>query len=243
MLVETKSNCIVCAMTGMAAKNIDGITLCSLLYLPIDNKFQELRGMQLGEIQSKFTRKTVLIIDEYSMVGLRTFGFIDSRLRQATGHLQEPFGGVSVIIVGDILQLPPVKDSSVFSIPKPNEPEAIQRGRLSFLNFQDVVKLTINQRQSEEGQSEFVNLLMKLRVGKHDPEEAYHTLQCRMRGFVNNLEQNRFRNAISLRFSNDKVNSANRDSLKNLKRDKKVRICRIDAVIFLKMFTIFKFNM
>lgn len=54
-------------------------------------------------VQERFTLPSYLIIDEYSMVGLRMLCRIDRRLRQATGHLQEPFGGVNILLVGDIL--------------------------------------------------------------------------------------------------------------------------------------------
>lgn len=50
-----------------------------------------------------------------SMLGQKTFAWVDKRLRQATGALHEPLGGVSVSLFGDIAQLPPVADRPLFA--------------------------------------------------------------------------------------------------------------------------------
>ena len=42
------------------------------------------------------------------------FGSIDRRCRQATGRMTELFGGISLILVGDVAQLPPVSDKVLF---------------------------------------------------------------------------------------------------------------------------------
>ena len=43
-----------------------------------------------------------MIIDEFSVIGLTLFGWINRRCRQATGKVDIPFAGLSVILVGDI---------------------------------------------------------------------------------------------------------------------------------------------
>jgi len=55
-----------------------------------------------------------IIIDEYSMLGQTMFGWIDRRCRQATGKINEVFGGKSIILVGDPCQLPPVADKPLY---------------------------------------------------------------------------------------------------------------------------------
>ena len=57
---------------------------------------------------------THIIIDEYSMLGCKMMFWIDSRLKQASGKKDVPFGGYSVIMVGDPGQLPPVGDSPLY---------------------------------------------------------------------------------------------------------------------------------
>ena len=236
-MISEESLCVVSAFTGKAANNISGTTLHSTLFLPTTGAFTELKGMQLQTLQSTFERSSFLIIDEYSMVGLRLFGRIDSRLRQATGKLQEPFGGISVIIIGDILQLPPVKDKPVYSRPEANEPSDVQKGRTSFAAFRTVVELTKNERQNDPGQEEFRQFLMDLRKGQHDPEKAYNLLKSRMIGIAPTNVVQQFNDAICLNYSNNNVDRANVDALNKLKNDKNQRICRINAV---KIFSIFK---
>jgi len=58
----------VCAPTGVAACNIDGMTLHSLFNLPTKGDFRDLEGQKLYEMQQN------LIIDEMSMMGRKTFG-------------------------------------------------------------------------------------------------------------------------------------------------------------------------
>ena len=68
---------------------------------------------QLNTFRIKYKHLKVVIIDEISMVGKKTFDFIDTRLQQLTG-IRAPFGGLSVIAVGDFYQLKPVGDRLVF---------------------------------------------------------------------------------------------------------------------------------
>ena len=73
----------VTAPTGVAAFNVDGYTLHSLL---IKGDFKQLEGNRLQTIQQFMTSIRYLIIDEMSMVGRKMFGQVDRRLRQAFPH-------------------------------------------------------------------------------------------------------------------------------------------------------------
>ena len=55
----------------------------------------------------------VIFIDEISMVGSGMFNFLDLRLQQIMGT-KEPFGGLSIIAVGDLFQLKPIFDHWIF---------------------------------------------------------------------------------------------------------------------------------
>ena len=97
--------------TGVAAFNIDGHTIHSLLRLPTKGEFKDLQGEQLQRLQQSFTHIKYLIIDEMSMVGRTTFGQVDKRLCQAYPHSSDqPLGGCSCLLFGDFGQLPPVMD-------------------------------------------------------------------------------------------------------------------------------------
>ena len=83
---------MVAAPTGVAAINIDGRILHSLLRLPTRGEFKDMEGEKLTKLQQAFSQVKYLIIDEMSMVGRKTGG---SRLpRQFTpcdAH-QQPLG-------------------------------------------------------------------------------------------------------------------------------------------------------
>ena len=76
----------VTAPTGVAAFNVDGYTLHSLLRLPVKGDFKQLEGNRLQTIQQFMTSIRYLIIDEMSMVGRKMFGQLDRRLCQAFPH-------------------------------------------------------------------------------------------------------------------------------------------------------------
>ncbi len=94
------------------------------------------------------------------IVGQVTFGLID---KQATGYNDKVFGGKSLILTGDLAQLPPVADKPLYHA-KPSNSVG-EQGHQAYHMFDKVVKLTVNQRvqgmTSEEVQ--FRDLLLRLR--------------------------------------------------------------------------------
>lgn len=68
---------------------------------------------ELNSFRTKYRNLSVVIIDEISMVGNNMLTFINDRLQQLTGRKQD-FGGISIIAVGDLYQLPPVGDKWIF---------------------------------------------------------------------------------------------------------------------------------
>ncbi|XP_028405258.1 uncharacterized protein LOC114527764 [Dendronephthya gigantea] len=110
-----QGKCAVTATTGKAAYNINGVTVHSLLKLPIGPRGKnDLKGESLCRLQDSLNDIDYIIIDEYSMLGQTTFGWIDKRCKQATGHYDKVFGGKSVILTGDPGQLPPVADKPLY---------------------------------------------------------------------------------------------------------------------------------
>ncbi len=106
----------VAAPTGVAAFNVDGHTLHSLLSLPTKGEFKDLQGEHLGKIQQSLAGIEYLIIDEMSMVGRKMFGQIDRRLRQVFPHRSDQvLGGSSILLFGDFGQLPPVMDLPLYT--------------------------------------------------------------------------------------------------------------------------------
>ena len=140
-----KQHCKVCSFFGMAASNVKGQTLHSLLQLPIrGKKCAELKGQSLQRLQNQLEGIQYLIINEYSVIGQKMLGWIGKHCKQATGKYTVPFGGISVVLVGDIAQLPPITDKVVYDC-KPCD-ELSTEGFCEYQKFDNVVKLTVNER-------------------------------------------------------------------------------------------------
>ena len=106
----------VAAPTGVAAFNIEGHTLHSLLSLPVKGDLKQLQGERQHEMQQTLADMEYLIIDEKSMVGRKFLGQVDQRLRQVFPHRADMvFGGCSCLLFGDFGQRPPVMDLPLYT--------------------------------------------------------------------------------------------------------------------------------
>ena len=157
---------LAAAPTGAAAFLIGGSTLHSLLYLPKlegGRKMPPLDASRLKSLQDKFRSVAVLIIDEKSMIGQKMFYMISERLKEARPKTQDqPFGGVSIVILGDWRQLPPVFDSALFH----NAGGKWVVGYNLYRSFKNTVIFTKVQRQEGEGQKDFRAQLERLGNGE-----------------------------------------------------------------------------
>lgn len=109
LIKHTTKKCVIAAPTGIAAINAGGVTLHSMFGLPfkpitpterLEYRFTEKKSEMLLQLE-------VLIIDEVSMVRPDVLDTVDRKLRWVR-ESKEPFGGVQVIMFGDLYQLPPV---------------------------------------------------------------------------------------------------------------------------------------
>ncbi len=172
-----QSKCADTATTGKAAYNIRGVTVHSLLKLPvgsIGNK--DLTG--LYRLQDRLNDIDYIIIDEYSMLGQVTFGQTDKRCKQATSSNDRVFGGKSLILTGDSGQLPPVADKPLYHA-KPSNAVG-EQGYQAYHMFDKVVKLTENQRVQgiTSEQIQFRDLLLQLCKGESTVEDWKLLLTC-----------------------------------------------------------------
>ncbi|HUX80850.1 MAG TPA: helix-turn-helix domain-containing protein [Candidatus Paceibacterota bacterium] len=100
----------ITAATGIAATHVGGMTIHSWSGIGIS---ESLSGADIDRIASKehiakrLMKAKVLIIEEISMLSAATFEMADSICREARRN-DTPFGGLTVILVGDFFQLPPV---------------------------------------------------------------------------------------------------------------------------------------
>ncbi len=123
ILIHTTKKVIVVAPTGVAAINAGGSTIHSMFGLPtriyvpttdtVDPNLANNTAMLREHFhytkskRSLFQALELLIIDEISMVRADLFDAIDNALRFARNS-SKPFGGVQLLLIGDLLQLPPV---------------------------------------------------------------------------------------------------------------------------------------
>ena len=167
----------VAAPTGVAAFNIDGQTLHSLLSLPTKGDFKELQGDQLQRMQQALTSVKYLIIDEMSMVGRKVFGQIDSRLRQLFPHRADQlFGGCSCLLFGDFGQLPPVMDLPLYTIV--SRTSLSDQGSTAYQLFDHAIVLDQVMRQAGQDPSQvlFRNILLRLRNGQITETDWHHLI-------------------------------------------------------------------
>jgi ATP-dependent exoDNAse (exonuclease V) alpha subunit len=97
---------VVLAPTGLAAVNVGGQTIHSFFGLPPRLvRPEDIRRSRNGRVMR---RLDTLVIDEVSMVRSDLMAAIDQSLRLNRGRPREPFGGVRLMLFGDLHQLPPV---------------------------------------------------------------------------------------------------------------------------------------
>ncbi len=107
-LKSASSKRVVCACpTAVSALNIGGQTIHSLFQIqPRDFIMPELLKLK-AKPRNILNATDVLVIDEISMVAPDLLDAMDILARQAR-HNNEPFGGIQIVAIGDMFQLPPV---------------------------------------------------------------------------------------------------------------------------------------
>lgn len=100
----------VTAATGIAATHVAGMTLHSWSGIGISESLSKAdvdRIASKEHIARRIQKAKVLIIEEISMLSATTFEMADSICREVR-RVDAPFGGLTVILVGDFFQLPPI---------------------------------------------------------------------------------------------------------------------------------------
>ncbi|MEM6321761.1 MAG: AAA family ATPase [Bacteroidota bacterium] len=180
-----KANCkkqlAVVAPTGVAAINAKGVTIHSLFQLPYGFHPPGLKK-QINQ-KRNFSKKKInllrsldlLIIDEISMVRADVLDAMDDILRRYRNHWQ-PFGGVQLLMIGDLHQLPPVVRPENWKLLKEHytSPYFFDSNALKETNLL-TIQLTHIYRQSDQT---FIDLLNKVREN-HLDESVLKTLNQR----------------------------------------------------------------
>lgn len=222
-----KKNTAIVAPTGVAAINAGGTTIHSFFQLPFTPFVPESRGWGNNEsvtdknsliAKLKLTndRKEVmqqlelLIIDEISMVRCDVLDAIDTVLRHVRSRHSQPFGGVQVLLIGDMYQLPPVAREEEWQLLSPYYKSPY------FFNSQVMemqppvyVELDKIYRQKDE---RFVQLLNKVRNNEMD-KTGFDLLHSRYQPKFNPTKEE---NYITLTTHNNKADAINNKALNEL---------------------------
>ena len=209
---SNKRNVIV-APTGVAAMNAGGMTIHSFFQLPL-SPFVPNANIKNRFDYSKEKRKIMrtldlLIIDEISMVRADVLDAIDSVLRRFR-EPNKPFGGVQLLMIGDLQQLTPVVT--------PTEEELLQRyydtpyffgsKALRSINYV-TIELTHVYRQQDET---FITLLNNIREGNVSESD----LQRLNQRYDPTFQPKQGSDYIRLTTHNRMAESYNEDQLRNL---------------------------
>ncbi len=212
-------NMVVAAPTGVAAINAGGVTLHSLFQLPFHpflptekNRQELLAKIRYQKQRLQLLRKIeLLVIDEISMVRCDVLDAVDTILRSVRRNHSTPFGGVQVLFIGDLYQLPPVVTRNEWEEVLGNYYEAPFFFASNAVKEQMplLIELTTIYRQKEEG---FVSLLNKVRNNLLEKED-YDALNHR---FIPNFQPTTEEKYITLTSHNqqaDRINLAKRNKL------------------------------
>ena len=118
---EKKFNYIISSYTGISAKQIDGTTIHHSFGFPLSPPRTEvqlakfLKNWRKTDACARLRTVSLVIIDELSFLGQHYFVLIDKLLRAAKpSQFKIPFGGCSVILVGDLYQLLPIDQRPLY---------------------------------------------------------------------------------------------------------------------------------
>ncbi len=220
----------VVAPTGVAAINAGGVTIHSFFQLPLSPFIPETSGLAfsggneetinrhslLSRLRFNNDKRKVLqqlellVIDEISMVRCDVLDAMDTVLRHIRHRPHERFGGVQVLFIGDMLQLPPVvKDqewnllSEYYSGHYFFDSKVLEEEPPLYIEFNKIY------RQSDE---QFIAVLNQVRNNELD-EEGMRILESRFRPTFRRSKQDGY---IILTTHNEKARQINVNELNNL---------------------------
>lgn len=223
---------IVVAPTGIAAINAGGATIHSFFQLPfgsfvpqpislsqdINSKITDpvklIKNLQIRSRKREIIRKMeLLVIDEVSMLRADLLDAIDTVIRHIRGKHYLPFGGVQVLFIGDMYQLPPVVKDQEWSYLKPFyrsqfffDAMALQSEKPIFIELDKIFR---------QDNLEFISLLNHLRTNDITEEDV----QLLNTKYQPDYEADIKENIITVTTHNYKADEINQKFLESLEEE------------------------
>lgn len=203
---------IICSPTAVAAMNIGGQTIHSLFKLPISDFLAEntLFKTNRKKILDVIRRAEVLIIDEVSMVRPDMLDAIN-KLTKVIRNNAKAFGGLQVLLIGDIYQLPPVIKAGALKIFKDEygtddpyffDSYAYHEGNFKFIEFSYVYRQLNN---------DLLDNLTKLRLNSDIQNVIKYFNSCKI------VDKDILDTAVTITPYRNKAEEINQTKLKTLK--------------------------
>ncbi len=225
---NTTKQTAVLAPTGVAAINAGGVTIHSFFQLPftpfipghkgLSSEFKDaadkhslLSRIKLNTERRKLLRQLeLLIIDEISMVRCDVMDAIDIVLRHFRSRNGEPFGGVQVLLIGDMYQLPPVAPDEEWQLLSQFYSSPYFFSSRVMEQQPAYIELDKIYRQSD---AQFIHLLNQVRNNEMD-EDGMQLLHSR---YQPAFQPSKDDGSIILTTHNYKADATNADELMKLK--------------------------
>ena len=242
-----KKNTAVVAPTGVAAMNAGGTTIHSFFQLPfnpfipasrmfngdesVNDKNSLLSKLKLNSERREVMRNLeLLIIDEISMVRCDLLDAIDTVLRHVRNQYSKAFGGVQVLFIGDMYQLPPVvKDEEWQLLTTYYKSQYFFNSQVMESEPAMFVTLEKIYRQNDPA---FINVLNQVRNNEMD-QEGYELLHRR---YIPDFEPLKSDNYITLTTHNHKADAINTKALQEISSKENVFTAAIEGEFYEKSF-------
>lgn len=229
---STHKSHVIVAPTGIAALNAGGVTIHSQFQLPLgfflpvrepegnySNQYNCItqhtlsRKHPLGSLSRSILKSIdLLVLDEVSMLRADVLDAIDFRLRTVKRNYRQPFGGVQVLMIGDLYQLPPIVKDQEWSVLKQFyrsihffEAKVLQESGMVYLELDKIF------RQQDD---RFIALLNNLR----DNAVTQEDVKLLNSHYKSPEEIHQVRDCITLTTHNYKADQINRERLDGLSK-------------------------
>ena len=228
IIQTTHKNTVVVAPTGIAALNAGGVTIHSMFQLPFGGFIPDNSSPHFSENTKFETRATLrrhfkmsglkksviknmelLIIDEVSMLRADLLDAMDFMM-QTVRKKTSPFGGVQVLYIGDLLQLPPViRDEEWRTLKNYYKGKFFFHSHVIQQNPPLYIELSKIFRQTDDV---FISILNNLRNNQISPQDVQNLNQ-----YVNpNFDLKANKGYITLTTHNTKADAMNAQALEDL---------------------------